>query len=146
MLSPICDRGLQTGNGTPNFGIAGTNGQFRPQMAHPIWDLLPQTADLVDKVMIVSANPDLLVSVAATQGCNHKKQIGDKNPRLGRTTTDWADKNKMRDTKHPVPIKSGDWEQFPSAAHPISNWGLEKAKPAEKHGHRRKIVAAGPKK
>src|SRR5437588_1230078 len=109
MLSPIADRGLQTGNGTPNFGIAGTNGQFsphrknvvpncrswspngkrharfrdcwhkrpiqsppdqccpqlailvsKPQMAHPIWDLLPQTADLVDKVMIVSANPDLL--------------------------------------------------------------------------------------
>ena len=29
MLSPICDRGLQTGNGAPNFGIAGT-GARRP--------------------------------------------------------------------------------------------------------------------
>ena len=86
MLSPICDRGLQTGNGAPNFGIAGTNGQFSPHRTNvvpnwrswfpnrkwhtQIWDLLPQTADLVDKVMIVSANPDLL---ATTQVCNHKK-------------------------------------------------------------------------
>ena|SRR6266478_3846973 len=135
MLSPIPDRGFQTGNRTTNFGIAATNCQCSPHRTNVVpnsrsWfpnrkshdqfricshkmpilfakpRAWPQMAILVPKRQIWSANPNLLTRTA---GWNHKRTIGQKNTGLGTTTADWAHKIAMRNTQLPVPIKSWDW-------------------------------------
>jgi len=103
----------------------------------------PEWRFLCPNAKILSANPNLLTRTAVW---NQKSQIGDKNPRLGRRTADCAHKIANGDKKFPIPIKSWDWEQFPSAARSISQIGLKKPKAVEHHGRSRKSLAAGRKK
>src|SRR2546427_3127321 len=79
-------------------------------------------------------------------------EFGDTKMKLGTRILGWKQqrpiartKSEMRNKKLPVPIKSWDWEQFPSIARPISQLRIRKANAVEKHANGRKIVAAGPK-
>ena len=80
-------------------------------------------------------------------------EFGDTKMKLGTRILGWkqqrpiaARKSEMRNKKLPVPIKSWDWEQFPSIARPISQLRIRKANAVEKHANGRKSLAAGPKK